>query len=267
MKTAAAQLPEGGGEDRVFATDDAVIVLDGASAFRPVPVRPSEYVDVLGAELVAHLDPSRELPTILGKAIEATARRLELAPGHSPSSTVAIVRTVTDQVECLVLGDNLIVFPDATVTDDRLERLAQEEQARYRDRLRTGHGYDEGHRAALKRLQAKQARYRNRPGGYWIAEADPQAANHAIIVRRPIGVTPWAVLSSDGAYKPMAHLGLADWPSLAAADDEELEQVLTECLRWESDEDPNGMEFPRAKRHDDKTLAAARFEVATCRAR
>jgi hypothetical protein len=256
VRTATAQLPEGGGEDRVYATGDTVLLLDGASAFRPVPVRPSEYVDALGAHLMRRLNnPAAELAVILGEAIDATARELDLKPGHSPSSTVAIVRRGRQNVECLILGDNLIVLPGLAITDERLSRVGQQYRHRYRERLKTGHGYDQEHREVLQDLQAEQARHRNKPGGYWIAEADPAAADRALIIRQPLATTPWAILASDGAYKPMTYLGLADWPSLGTASDEDLEQILSECQRWEEIEDPNGQKFPRAKRHDDKTLA------------
>jgi hypothetical protein len=264
VTTTTAQVPKGGGEDRVYVVRDAVVILlDGASAFRPVPVPTSEYVDVLGAHLVSRLVANADLRAVLWDAIDATARQLRLTPGRSPSSTVAIVRTVADQVECLVLGDNLVVFPDQAVTDERLSRIGQQYRERYRERLMAGHGYDQEHRDVLKDLQAEQVRYRNRPGGYWIAEAVPEAAEHAIIVQRPITSTPWAVLASDGAYKPMTHLALADWPRLEAADDEELEHILTECERWESEDDPRGIELPRAKQHDDKTLAVTTFSTVS----
>jgi hypothetical protein len=129
--------------------------------------------------------------------------------------------------------------------------------------LLRGHGYDQDHRDRLKELQAEQALYRNQPGGYWIAEADSKAAEHAIIVQRPIASTPWVVLASDGAYKPMIHLGLTEWASLETANDEELEHILSERHRWESEEDPDGIECPRAKQHDEKTLAVTTFSTVS----
>lgn len=50
MHTATAQLPEfAKSDDKVFTTENAVIVLDGASAFRAVPVAASLYAARLGA--------------------------------------------------------------------------------------------------------------------------------------------------------------------------------------------------------------------------
>lgn len=259
MITVSAQLPRDGGEDRVFTTDQAVIVLDGASAFRPVPVSPEAYVDSLGTMLMAQMGSDNDLRTILGHAISATARELSLTPGESPSSTVAITRQSNDQVEFLVLGDSLIALPERVIMDDRLDRVSSSQRERYRKRLRDGHGYDQAHRDILKELQAEQAARRNRSGGYWIAEAEPVAAEHAIVGSRPLPSAPWAILATDGAYKPMKHLGLADWPNLHTYSSKELARLIEKCERWEKEEDPQGVEFPRAKRHDDKTLAVATF--------
>ncbi|MFI7121942.1 hypothetical protein [Amycolatopsis sp. NPDC049868] len=43
-------------DDRIFTTRSAVIVLDGASAYAPIPVSPSTYADSLGRHLHDHLD-------------------------------------------------------------------------------------------------------------------------------------------------------------------------------------------------------------------
>lgn len=65
---------------------------------------------------------------------------------------------------------------------------------------------------------------------------------------------PWAVLTTDGAYKTLAHLGLADWPALRHASGQDLAELLQRCQLCEADEDPDGLKLPRAKRHDDKSL-------------
>jgi hypothetical protein len=108
-------------------------------------------------------------------------------------------------------------------------------------------------------LQTEQARHRNQPDGYWIAEADPEAAKHAIVSRYPITSAPWAVLATDGAYKTMTHLGIAEWSHLRLANGHELSRILLKCQTWEANSDPDGRNLPRAKRHDDKSLAVATF--------
>lgn len=260
VRVSTAQLPPGGGDDRIFTTRDAVIMLDGASAFTPVPVRASAYADHLGHYLADHMDsPGSDLRGILADAITDTARTLGVHPGESPSSTVTILRQAGSRVECLVLGDNLVVLPGKTITDERMARLGQAERERYHAHLAAGHGYNDELRRMLGGLQAQQARHRNQPGRYWIAEADPEAAKHACFFRQPLTSAPWAVLATDGAYKIMRHLGLADWPALREANSDDLAKLLERCQSWEAEDDPSGQKLPRAKRHDDKSLAVATF--------
>ena len=262
MRVTLAQYPEPpGGDDRAFVTSNAVIVLDGASAFAVRDVPASTYAEHLGSTLAGLVDGSDEpLTALLADAIKDTADALDLTPGgRAPSSTVAVVRRRVDAaVDVLVLGDSQVVIPGEIVRDDRLATLASAERTAYRTRLEHGNGYDDEHRRILASLQTEQLRYRNKPGGYWIAEADPAAAEHAFTRHLSPDEAPWCVLSTDGAYKPMEHLGLDDWPTVAAADAESLAELLRRCQDWEST-DERGQQLPRAKRHDDKTLAACGF--------
>lgn len=262
MRVETAMLPDArSSQDRIFVTPSAVIMLDGATAFVSVPVTPDRYVDALGGYLIQTLttQPAVELTAALAGAIERTAQDFGLQPGRSPSSTVAIVRQCGLRAEYLVLGDTQIVTPAAIFLDDRIAEVATNERARYRERLANGGGYDQTHRDHLRSLQARQAEYRNRDAGYWIAEADPSAAAEAVTGAFSIDSSPWAVLATDGAYRPIVHLGLDDWEDVAAHDSQQLSQLLTDLARWEADADPDGFELPRAKRHDDKAIATIRF--------
>jgi hypothetical protein len=246
------------GDDRAFITSNAVIVLDGASAFAARDVPASTYAQHLGSTLAALVDGTDEVLTVLlAEAIKTTAAALDLTPGgRAPSSTIAVVRKREDaSVDVLVLGDSQVVIPGEIIRDDRLGPLATEQRTTYRERLASGHGYDDEHRQILAALQAEQLRHRNKPGGYWIAEADPTAAEHALTRHLSPDEVPWCVLATDGAYKPMEHLGLDDWPIVAAADSNALAAILRRCQDWEST-DKQGQQLLRAKCHDDKTLAA-----------
>ncbi len=162
-----------------------------------------------------------------------------------------------EYADCLVLGDSLAILAGQAITDDRLSQVSPDIRERYRERLAEGHGYDQQHRQLLRNLQQEQARQRNRPGGYWIAETDPAAADHALVTRSPADSVPWAVLATDGAYKTMPQLGITNWSALHNASDQDLADILARCQSWEASEDPDGQKLPRAKRHDDKTLAVA----------
>ncbi|WP_284741839.1 hypothetical protein [Amycolatopsis sp. RTGN1] len=262
MDTVTCQLPAiHASDDKIATTDNAVIMLDGASAFVPVPVAPAVYADELATRLTRELvrTPGDDLVELLAAAIHDVAGRLDLRPGRSPSSTVTILRAHDGWLDVLLLGDNLVVLPGATLTDPRLSQLDLEPGRRYRKRLAHGTGFDETHRSILRELQTQQAARRNRAGGYWIAEADPAAACHALTRRFRLDDVPWAGLATDGAYKPMRHLGLDDWPRLASCDAAVLQRILRRCENWEARRDPAAIELPRAKRHDDKSIAFARF--------
>ncbi|WP_106177190.1 hypothetical protein [Prauserella shujinwangii] len=58
----------------------------------------------------------------------------------------------------------------------------------------------------------------------------------------------------------MTRLHLDDWPRIARADETDLAAPLDRCQIWERDADPDGRQLPRAKRHDDKALAAVQLD-------
>lgn len=263
MKVNTAQLPGPcRSKDRVFVTANAVIVLDGATAFASVELDNSTYTEALGRHIVTELrfDDRTDLTEVVSNAIDVVANRFELRPGHSPSSTVTILRTRGQCADVFVLGDSPLYYgtgPQATVlADTRLADLDLPESRRYRDRLRDGSGYDDEHRTLLRRLQQHQRTWRNIDGGYWIAEADPAAARHGLTATLSIHELSWAVLATDGITNPLTHLGRADWAAIATQSDRQLAGLLTATHQWEHNEDPTGRNFPRAKRHDDKTIAA-----------
>ncbi|MFE2998400.1 hypothetical protein ACFXG4_25770 [Nocardia sp. NPDC059246] len=261
MDVAAAQLAAQPDEDRLFVTSGGVVVLDGATAHDPEMPPAGTYVDVLGGELRDRLDSGRDLRTILAESIEAAAERLSLQPGNAPSSTVAIVRTNCGAVDALVLGDSPIAIGRINgsfdvLSDTRLAELNLPESQGYRERLASGTGYDEIHRSLLQELQRKQRSRRNRDDGYWIAEADPEAAYHALTAHYPIEEVEWAVLATDGASTPLEPLHVS-WPQIARMNSDDLDRLLDRCQRWEADHDPHGQLQPRSKRHDDKTIAVA----------
>lgn len=247
--------------DRVFVTDHAVILLDGASAFEPVDVDPGEYAGTLGEHIADQLDhdPGRHLAAVVADAIRHTVNVLRLGAGPSPSSTVTILRTREAAADLYVLGDSPIHYgtetAGETLNDYRLGALPIREHEQYRSALATGAGYTDRHRAILTALQAAQREHRNQPGGYWIAEAKPAAAYQARTLTVPTERITWAVLATDGAADAIDHHHRPAWPDVAQLDDEDLAALLREQHQWESITDPDGRAQPRAKRHDDKTLA------------
>ncbi|MDQ0379048.1 hypothetical protein [Amycolatopsis thermophila] len=131
---------------------------------------------------------------------------------------------------------------DGVLTDERMDELDLAPRRQYRQRL--AGGYDETHHALLRQLQTQQGERRNRPRGFWIAEASAEAAHHALVERRRVSEVSWAVLATDGAYNTMTHVGLTDWPAIAQAGPSELSAILDRCQQWERDRDPDARQFP-----------------------
>lgn len=266
MRVQTAQLPlPPAGADRVIVTQGAIVVLDGASAFGPAAISPAAYADRLGAEIATAVtaSPAGPLPEILAASIAATASALNLPDDDGPSSTVAVARVNDGTADLLLLGDTCIAYRSAgtttVLTDDRLDQLGLPQSRLYRERLAAGSGYGPAHTEILRELQAGQRARRNVPGGYWIASADPEAARQAITVTLPAASLEWIVLATDGAADTIRRLGLDDWDAIARTNQAGLSALLEHCREWEANADPDGSQYPRAKRHDDKAIAVIRL--------
>ncbi|WP_171048321.1 protein phosphatase 2C domain-containing protein [Nocardia cyriacigeorgica] len=259
MRIAAAQLAARADEDRVVLLRNGTILLDGASSFDPETPSAARYVDVLAGEMARRVSETSDLKTALAESLIAVSQQLDLRPGKSPSSTVAVARVGERTLDVLVLGDSAIVvgLKDGSCRiflDDRLAALELPEAGQYITRLRSGGGYDDTHRAILQRLQRRQLHMRNRPGGYWIAESEPAAAHEAITAGFPLYAVSWVISATDGAFDLLPVTGL-DWQEIARMSNAELHDLLVRLRRWESDVDPNGRRLPRSKQHDDKSIA------------
>lgn len=256
-----ASLPggTGRGQDRWWTTGHAAVVLDGASSYLPTTADASTYVDHLITTIGDRLLTScGSLGGILAESIHHTAEQLKLTPGVSPSSTVLVARRSAQKFEVLVLGDStaLVKTKNGQVhrfSDERLSTVATDVRRAYRARLQSGAGFDEEHRQLLCSLQERQHRVRNKPDGYWIAEADSKAAAEAQTYVFHPGQVMWCVLATDGAQRPIDHLGF-DWEQVATMGTNELRELLRELHRWEESDDPGAKLMPRAKRHDDKAI-------------
>ncbi|GAB3264005.1 hypothetical protein [Kineosporia babensis] len=249
-------------QDSVVVTDRAAAVLDGASAWYPqAPGRDGGwYAENLGARLMNSLDEERPLADIVHDAIEDMCRTFGLEPGQSPESTVTIARWDAQHVEVYVLCDSpaVIFSPEADpviLLDERLQCAAVQARTIYRDYLRAGHGYGPELKPMLARLQEDERRERNREGGHWVAGAVPAAAHHALTAEYPLDQVAAVLLLSDGASAGVDEYGSpADWATARQSAITSPAQFIADVHRVE-DSDPNGQRWPRAKCHDDKTIA------------
>lgn len=245
-------------QDRTVLLPGAVAVLDGASTPEPDDQDGGWYAGQLAAQLAVRLpDRERELPAVLADSIAAVSTEHRLLPGSSPSSTVTLLRWDGEQVDGLVLGDSPLVLEVAggleVLGDDRLAAVAAAQRAVYQARLAAGGGYDDAHRALLRALVREQRRHRNRPGGYWIAEAAPLAAGQALTGRWPAADVGAALLATDGVSRGVGR-AVADWASALALAERSGPGALLDAVRALERADPGGRAWPRSKPYDDQTL-------------
>jgi hypothetical protein len=248
-------------EDWAGVAPGLAVVLDGLSAPDGTGTGCRHgtpwFVAQLGPRLLTLAsDPTRGLAEALAEAIRQVT---DLHPGcdlshpGTPSATVLLLRALGERADYLVLADAVLLLDSLdglrVVSDDRVTRLATTERAAASTRP-TGSARHVRRRA---QLTTALRRARNRPGGYWVAAADPQAATQAItgsLARRNLHR---AVLLSDGASRLVDVFGLATWTELLALLDESGPAELLRRVRAAEAADPEGRRWPRTKSSDDAT--------------
>ncbi|MET9779223.1 protein phosphatase 2C domain-containing protein [Streptomyces sp. NPDC006367] len=248
----------------------AVIVLDGVSTLSGSTPLGGWYSDCLGLQLAIELTaaPDRDLREVLDRAIAAVTRRRDLVPGESPAATVAMVRLHAGQVDALVLADTPVValLHDGSVDEVRDDRLAdlvtpQHRYQEYQDRLRAGEGFGSAdHRRLLQELRGIQMEHVNRevPGAYWVAEAVPEAARHAVVRSWPAADISGLLVMTDGVSCAVEEYGLyPSWAALAQDCAARGPQSVVDTVHSHEETDSDGRRYPRYKPHDDKALVWA----------
>jgi hypothetical protein len=254
-------------QDQVIVVDGAAAVLDGATSWLRAPDDPRHggwYARVLASALTARLPGHGSLVSILADAITEVRDTYSLAAGDSPYSTVSILRWASSEIEVLVLGDSpaLVLAVSGAVdvvADERLSLTALEERDAYRDYLAAGNGFDAAFADLIAAVQRRERDSFNRAGGFWVAEADPAAAEHAFTHTWREDQITAAALMSDGVSAAVTDYGLTDWPDLLR----EVEarggpSAWLANIHATEATDAEGRRWPRTKQHDDKSLVILR---------
>ncbi|HVV23826.1 MAG TPA: hypothetical protein VHF06_30610 [Pseudonocardiaceae bacterium] len=250
-------------EDVVVRLPHAVVLADGATSLREGQRSGGWYAEHLCAALADRLTdtPGGDLRDLLADAIQALVDDHGLVAGEAPSSTVSVLRWDDDTVDGLVLADSpVVVFTDAgphLLADERLAEVVT--PGGYRQRLRDGGGYGPEHAAALRASGARIGRLRNVEGGFWVAEADPAAAARAQTASWPRDHVTAALMATDGMSCGVDDYHIFDWPQVLAHAIETGPASVLAMVRAAELSDPDGVRWPRPKRHDDKTLVLIRF--------
>ncbi|SCG14585.1 Protein phosphatase 2C [Micromonospora echinofusca] len=262
IRTAQRRGPDRPSEDRIFTTDNAAVVLDGASQPDASDRDGGWLADTLGREIAERLHQSGDdLDQLLTDAITSVMKRHDLRAGAAPSTTVSIARWDSDSIDILVLGDSPVIALThdgelRQVRDDRLRQVARYQRQQL-NRAGPGFGFDDADQ--WRNLTNAERTQRNQPGGYWIAEATPEAAAHAMRDRWDIQDLTAILMMTDGVSAGVDRYGQpAEWRTavdMALADP----ALLVDLVHDTEAEDPNGNQWPRSKRHDDKALAVIEF--------
>lgn len=231
-------------EDRVVSTERAVAVLDGATEFRPGVPSGGWYAQRLAERLDQRLrsEPDADLAVLLAEAIADVAEAHGLRPRHSPASTVALTRWTETRVDALVLADSPVVKFGASgvdvVADDRLSKLRA---------------------CGALRTRADVNRSRNTEGGFWVAEADPVAARHALVRSWPRADVDAVLLATDGVAVGVDDYGLFGWADVLDLARRDGAAAVLDAVRAAERTDSHATRWPRPKRHDDQALVLIDF--------
>ncbi|MDQ8706961.1 protein phosphatase 2C domain-containing protein [Streptomyces sp. LHD-70] len=252
-------------EDWVGALPHAVVVLDGAGVPPGMDTGCTHgaawYAAELGRRLLDRIGAHREipLPDALAEAIAGLAadHGLSCDVGHpgTPSATVAAVRFREREADWLVLSDATVLLDDGHRVEavcDRRNSAVSPELSESNRRHVPG---EPAHEEALRHSIAVVREQRNRPGGFWIASADPAAAHHAYTGSRPRAGLRRVALLTDGVTRLVDMFGVAGWTDLLGrAERAGPGALLDEVRAWEL-RDPRAARWPRIKVHDDATAA------------
>lgn len=265
-------------EDSVYANATGVVVLDGLSAPKDLPMGCVHgtpwFVRQLGTSLVNLIGDNTALREALRTAIsrvnELHRDTCALDTEAVPASTVVMVREREEVLDYLVLSDNVLLLDLAdagvqAVTDKRVEEVAADEMSAA---LQGPAGTPE-HAARVSELVTVQRRLRNRPGGYWVAATDPSAADEAITGTVDLAKVRQAALLTDGASRLVDCFGALTWPQLLDLLRTEGPTSLISRTREAELSDPTCERWPRFKQSDDATAAyvsaLAKFDGTTDR--
>lgn len=256
--------PEHDNEDFYAATNDVVVVLDGATirtdtgCIHGLPW----YVRQLGAQLLTGAaDYNTGLSTVLANAIrtvsDSHAATCDLTHPGTPSAAVGITRINAEVLEWLVLGDITVMVdtPNELLVDadERVSSVGIPER-RMCDQYLIG---SDDKMAAIQTMKAVELAGRNQSGGYWIASVVPEAAGQSLRGAAPLDQVQRFAVCSDGATRALTMTPMTTHASLMNCLVDEGPSGIISRVRGAENTDYQGVQWPRNKRTDDATVVLA----------
>lgn len=248
-------------EDWVAATPDLLVVLDGATIRTDTGCRHGAawYTHKLGSAIIARAATgSRTLELVMADAIADVAAQhpeCDLTHPGTPSAAAAVLRIEDDLLRYLVLGDVTAVFDTrrggvTVVSDQRVSATATADRA---DADRHPIGSAEK-ATALERMKYGELAARNRPGGYWIAAADPTAVKHALTGYLSTDTVTRLAVMTDGAARAVEMFHRYSWNTALDTISKYGPEEFIRLVRWAEAADPLGTTYQRNKTSDDATV-------------
>ncbi|MFF1908332.1 hypothetical protein [Kitasatospora sp. NPDC058218] len=270
VSLATAARPGGVNEDFALAGPDAVVVLDGAGlpdvldtgCVHGVPW----FVRTLGALLHSRAaDPRASLTECLADSILGTSQAhstmCDLGNPFTPSATVAVARVHGEFLEWLVLADTTVAVRLPTtveiIADHRVSQITGAQHAALAADLRSLR--PSGRTIALARAQREVM---NTVDGYWVAAADPKAAEESLTGAARLSDVRSAAILTDGAARAVDDFGTLTWPDLLEDLEEYGPRRIINRTRELERSDPTCLRWPRSKCHDDATAVLLQWEHA-----
>jgi hypothetical protein len=253
---ATESAPDSTNEDLYRTGNGYALVLDGAGRYPGESagcVHPVTWVVSHLAEHIGHnLADDRSLVDVVRRAIEGTVAdhgpQCDTSDPLSPGAAGALVRVRGGALEWLVAGDCAVVIEHrdgrhTVVIDDRVDNLPG---APVTD-------------AEVRTYSPAYVRtVRNRPGGFWVLGAVPDAADHALVGSLEQREVSRVLICSDGISRLTERYG-ATWGDVFTMIDAGGPEALVAAVRNAEQADPAPRRW-RGKRHDDATVVI--FEPA-----
>ena len=241
-------------EDLVGGSNNFYWLLDGAGkGNHKLTV---EYVSTLDHYFKEFAKTANDPEDLLFNAIKSTKIVFEKRGVivNPPSSTVIIVQILRDCLRYLVLGDSYLCVcageKVVTITDKRLASVAVQERNEVRTLREQGVPENSAkYIEARRRLICAEESSRNKDGGYWIAELNPDAAKEALVGTLPLPNLVFAV--TDGLERLVSVFDI--YSGLKALGETILEKgdsyVFNQLRLLE--EEPENFKRPISSKHDD----------------
>jgi hypothetical protein len=203
-----------------------------------------------------HLGPADALRSAIRHTASLHADTCDLTDPATPCAAVAIVHVGDDDhLRYLLLGDVSVVLVGdeikRVVSDQRINKTALAQRAEA-DRLPYG---SDAKSAAMVSMKQAEIAARNKPGGYWIAGADPAAVDHAITDSVPLSELSRIALLSDGAARAVDLFKVTDWAGVLDLLETSGPLELIARVRSIELDDEDTTRWPRNKVSDDATAA------------